>query len=80
MMVKTLEHIHKLLLDEERIAKGMLKYAREDRNKAEDDYNSNDSKKNAELLSKAKEEYEARYEKWREVCAVLDDFETHSFS
>lgn len=79
MVIKTLEHIHKLLLNDERVAKGMSDFAREEKYKAQDRFNDDPSEKNKARLEEAKAECERLYEKWYLSHMVLDDFETQGF-
>lgn len=79
MVIKTLEYIHKLLRDDERVAKGMKKYASDEVSKAQDAFNNDPSEKNKAALENAEAEYERLYEKWFASYSALDDFETQGF-
>lgn len=79
MVIKTLEYIHKLLRDDERIANGMKKYASEEVDKAQSAFDNDPSEKNRAALDNAKAEYERLYEKWYASYFALDDFETQGF-
>lgn len=79
MIIKTLEHIHRLLIDDERVACGMKKYAAEEEDKAQRAFDTDPSEKNRAAIESAKAEHERLYKKWEASYAALDDFETQGF-
>ena len=72
MTIRTLRHIHDLLIEDEAKTALCLKWAREAKNAAEDGGNNQE-------VAKAQEHYDAAYKKHHEAYLALEDFQTHEF-
>ena len=77
MTIKTLEHIHKLLLDEVKLEKELCDVKRKKMCNARDEFNSGEC-----VLGKvrdAQKEYEKQEDSYHTIKAFLDEFEAEEF-
>lgn len=72
MTIKTLTHIHNLLIEAERVAHAEKELFRKARNSAEDNNDPN--------LECIEAQYNKARDKWLTATNALDEFESHDWS